>query len=229
VVGAFTLVSEKYKGLIQLLEFTTSLFVSFVARVVTSYIPDTCYFANLLSSLVWFFPGLSITLSVAEVSAQSLGQLGHSHIHQCFHSYSNQITLMCCCFAVSGSARFFYAVVTSLQIGFGMALGGGLASWDGKSPSNSCTKATESGDWVTAIFFVVCTLTFNILLSASCKQVTIAVGSLTLAHSSSSNHISLCLQWLPMSLSSGIGFAVATLLASPLGEYVTLSFDFSLC
>jgi uncharacterized membrane protein YjjP (DUF1212 family) len=75
IVGLATILADKYKGLSQLLEFSTSIFVSFVARVITTYVSETCYFANLLSSLVWFFPGLSITLSVAEVSAQSLGIL----------------------------------------------------------------------------------------------------------------------------------------------------------
>ena len=116
--------------------------VSFVARLFQVYVYEhTCFYAVSLSALIWLLPGWSITTSVIEFAARSM---------------------------ISGTVRFMNALFTTLQLGFGLAVGSRLVFWV-SGPVNSTCIADVHPAWQ-ALTFPVMSIAFNILLVAHPRQ-----------------------------------------------------------
>ena len=89
----------------------TAAFVSFVSRLLEVTWARNCFFADSLSAVVWLLPGLSITLAVVE--------MGQRHM-------------------LSGSSRFFTALIDCVMLGFGIQMGAALVFWE---PNTAPVKA----------------------------------------------------------------------------------------
>jgi uncharacterized membrane protein YjjP (DUF1212 family) len=122
--------------------FITPFLVSFFCRIIRAYwYPNLCMYPTILSSFLWILPGLSITNSVIEISAGS---------------------------RVSGATRFITTLFSTLQMGFGMALGNGLVMWTSDDVKAPCI-ADVPQEWKIPAFLVV-SIAMNIALAAHPRQ-----------------------------------------------------------
>ncbi|TPX65819.1 hypothetical protein SpCBS45565_g04858 [Spizellomyces sp. 'palustris'] len=98
VVGCLCLAAARYPSFTYLLDFAAALVVSFLARVFKSISGDDCFHETLvtLSALAVLLPGLSLTISIIEISTRNM---------------------------VSGTVRMFHALFTAMLLGFGMSVG----------------------------------------------------------------------------------------------------------
>lgn len=102
IVGMMVIYLGRVGRFKRILEFSCALVSSFIAFGVSTFAPSFCPFATSLASIVWLLPGLSLTTAVTEMAARS---------------------------AISGSSRFFMAVLSAFQLGFGLAVGQKLVFW----------------------------------------------------------------------------------------------------
>ncbi|KAG0569507.1 hypothetical protein KC19_6G095600 [Ceratodon purpureus] len=125
-------------------EFSSALVVSFLARVFTHYFVhlDVCFFAMAISGLVWLLPGQNLTIGVSEVVEGAV---------------------------VTGSARIVKALVSSLQLGFGLMIGEKVAWWLPKLEPTPCADPNIS-PWFLIIWVLGFVFSMNILLRARWGQ-----------------------------------------------------------
>eukprot|EP00897_Mesotaenium_endlicherianum_P008150 jgi/Mesen1/7363/ME000381S06598 len=144
LVGLLDLLAAEHLVVAQLVEFVTAVIVSFVARVLSVALAeqDLCFFAMALSSLVWLLPGLSLTIGVSELVAQS---------------------------SLSGSAKIMAALFSALQLGFGLAIGEKLVWWNKSKIPNTCPGANPN-PWLNLVWWAGYTVASNVLLNARWKQ-----------------------------------------------------------
>ncbi|KAJ3057323.1 hypothetical protein HK097_009276 [Rhizophlyctis rosea] len=100
IVGGAGLAAERFPSFAYLCDFISALLVSFLARLVEWKLDGKCYcfsfITTTLSGLVMLFPGLSLTISIIEISTRNM---------------------------ISGTVRLFTALFTALLVGFGMSFG----------------------------------------------------------------------------------------------------------
>ncbi|KAH9552829.1 hypothetical protein CY35_09G087400 [Sphagnum magellanicum] len=121
-VGILALVPPISPVFGNMLEFISALFVSFLARVFSHHLPnlEVCFFAMAMSGLVWLLPGQNLTFGVSEVVEGSV---------------------------LTGSARITKALVSSLQLGFGLAIGENLVWLLGFAVAANIFLRARVGQW----------------------------------------------------------------------------------
>ncbi|CAM6036502.1 unnamed protein product [Sphagnum compactum] len=166
-VGILALVPPISPVFGNMLEFISALFVSFLARVFSHHLPnlEVCFFAMAISGLVWLLPGQNLTIGVSEVVEGSV---------------------------LTGSARIMKALVSSLQLGFGLAIGENLVWWAPKLEPHSCSNPNIPPSNI-IIWLLGFAVAANIFLRAR-------VG-----------------QWFGMTLVAAIGYAVSEIAESKFG------------
>ena len=139
VTGGLCIWLDQYAQFRPLLGFLTALTISFVSFAISTATSEYCPFATALAGIVWLLPGLTIAIAVAELSARCI---------------------------VSGSARFFGAVIVAMQQGFGLAMGSRLILW-AKINDDEITRGCpfRASSWYSPVFLLLISLTFNILLN----------------------------------------------------------------
>lgn len=144
VVGLLDIVSSRSNLYGSVLEFTSALAVSFLARTFQVHFKSyqLCYFAMALSALVQLLPGLSLTLGVSEMVAKS---------------------------HVTGTSRIMYALFSALQLGFGLAMGENLVIWAPKPVSAECVSPILP-IYLKLVWFCGYTFASNVLLNARLDQ-----------------------------------------------------------
>ncbi|KAG6556858.1 hypothetical protein Mapa_001805 [Marchantia paleacea] len=167
-VGFMDLIAARSSLFASVLEFAAALVVSTAARLASYYITAVplCFFSLVLGSLVQLLPGLSLTLGVSEMVARA---------------------------HVTGTSRIMYAFFSSLQLGFGIAVGENIVFWAPTPPSSGC-EPTGLSYWWSILWFAGFSLASNILLNARFDQ------------------------WPGMIVTSGVGYVVSTLSSLRLGS-----------
>ncbi|GJP29663.1 hypothetical protein CLOM_g19295 [Closterium sp. NIES-68] len=128
-----------------ILEFLVSVLAAFSAHLLAASLLHgrICIFASLFGALVWFLPGVTLTFGVNELVARTL---------------------------VTGTSRVAAAIFTSLQIGFGISVGMGLA-YGTASPTalHDCPPSTLPL-WSNIIWFALYVVASNIRCNARLDQ-----------------------------------------------------------
>ena len=119
--------------------FLSSMVCAIISALFSNAGTIKCFGAVTFSGVLWNLPGLTITVAVLELSNRGM---------------------------VAGTARFFYAILNSLQIGFGIAIGMRIGQFD----AGLSTSCSGSLDWYHALLFIVMVICFNILLCAAFSQ-----------------------------------------------------------
>eukprot|EP00898_Chlorokybus_atmophyticus_P001231 jgi/Chlat1/2108/Chrsp17S02705 len=145
IVGLYNWMASKSSQFSNVLEFITAMTVSFIAQLLMVYLPDLklCFFAMALGSLVWLLPGLSLTIGVSEVSANS---------------------------PVSGTSRLLLALVSALQLGFGLAIGQAMVFWHKHKSQQKCPHHDQFPRWLFLPGCLVYLVASNILLNSRRDQ-----------------------------------------------------------
>ena len=139
IVGALCIFLDAYPQFKALLSFFTAFLVSFFAFAISTATSYFCPFSTALAGIVWLLPGLSIAIAVAELSARCI---------------------------ISGSSRFFGAVIIALQQGFGLALGSRFVLWSRINVDEILGGCpVRASLWYAPIILLVITFAFNILLN----------------------------------------------------------------
>ncbi len=97
LVGVMNEVAAFSTNFSKVLEPVVAIFAAFFARLFIEYVRPACFASIVLATIVWYLPGLSLTIGVAELATRNL---------------------------ISGTSRIFYAMLIALELGFGMAVGG---------------------------------------------------------------------------------------------------------
>ncbi|KAJ3013114.1 UNVERIFIED_CONTAM: hypothetical protein HDU68_000870 [Siphonaria sp. JEL0065] len=128
-------------------EFLAGLTAAFAAKAVQgSFYNNGISFDPLkvvLSSLIMFLPGMSLTIAVIELSTRNL---------------------------VSGTVRMFGALFTALFLGFGMMVGESLVLWHDSSLKVAPPANTPTTQLWSILFFVPMAMSINLLFQASKHQ-----------------------------------------------------------
>ncbi|KAJ3100427.1 hypothetical protein HDU97_002214 [Phlyctochytrium planicorne] len=157
LVGVLSLLSERCESITYLLEFFASLGTAFICRtlqwVLTFHGICFNYIPIVLSSIAILLPGLSLTISIIELSTRNM---------------------------VSGTVRLFSALFTAMLLGFGMTIGGALVFWNdlpssGKNGSGSCGEP-QSPFWAFLLFWPM-SISTNIFFQANVHQWPIMIVS----------------------------------------------------
>ena len=119
--------------------FLSAMMCSIVSASFSNAGIISCFGAVTFSGVLWNLPGLTITVAVLELSNRAM---------------------------VAGTSRFFYAILNSLQIGFGIAIGMRIGQFD----SAITTSCDGSLRWYDGPFFFVMIICYNILLRSSLSQ-----------------------------------------------------------
>ncbi|KAJ3112608.1 hypothetical protein HDU96_004384 [Phlyctochytrium bullatum] len=158
LVGILCLLSERYSSVTYLLEFFASLGTAFIARTLqwAFGLHGICfnYIAIVLSAIAILLPGLSLTISIIELSTRNM---------------------------VSGTVRLFSALFTAMLLGFGMTIGGALVFWSSlsvNSISASC-EPPQSPLWGFLLFWPM-SIAVNIFFQANIHQWPIMTASAAL-------------------------------------------------
>ncbi|KAI8621382.1 hypothetical protein BC830DRAFT_1058236 [Chytriomyces sp. MP71] len=143
VVGTMSLAADKHTGFVFLLEFVGSLVVSFTSRALQGILHNVCfdYVKVALAALAVFLPGLSLTISIIELSTRNM---------------------------VSGTVRLFSALFIAMLLGFGMTIGSALVLWETSAPTNP-TCEPPSLYWA-FLFFLPMAMATNISFQGSKHQ-----------------------------------------------------------
>lgn len=160
-------------------EFASALVVSFLARVFTHYFHhlDVCFFAMAISGLIWLLPGQNLTIGVSEVVEGAV---------------------------ITGSARIVKALVSSLQLGFGLMIGEKVVWWLPKLEPTPCADPNIF-PWFLIIWLLGFVFSASILLRARLGQ------------------------WFGMTLVAGIGYFVYELTENGFGaETATVVSSFAI-
>ena len=129
-----------------IIPFLTAVLFSFVCVAVATLTPDGfvfCPLAVVFSAILWMLPGLSITTAVAELAAKAI---------------------------IAGTSRFFSAMLTALQLGYGIMLGTNLVLWHPDPQSiliaglSGCSESPSV--WFSPLWLLVITCTTNILTNS---------------------------------------------------------------
>ena len=144
IVGLLDIISSRSNLYASVMEFTSALVVSFLARTFQVHFKsyELCFFAMALSALVQLLPGLSLTLGVSEMVAKS---------------------------HVTGCSRIMYALFSALQLGFGLAMGESLVVWAPKPVSSQCISPSLP-IYFKLLWFCGYTFSSNVLLNARLEQ-----------------------------------------------------------
>jgi len=103
---------------------------------------EVCFFSVTLSSIVWFLPGLSLTIAIMELATKNM---------------------------ISGATRMFGALLTALELSYGITLGTKVVFWN-TSLSDSAACTPQLSAWLNIPFFIGTTVGFIILLNAHPHQ-----------------------------------------------------------
>lgn len=139
VVALFCILAEKKPAFGALALIASSAVAAFVSRVIYTF-TRICVSGVTLSVITYLLPGLNLTIGVTELATRHM---------------------------VSGTSRFFFALITAVQLGFGVALGANLAVW---LPPINQTCVSEFSAWFNFLFFPLSSLSLIILLNAHFKQ-----------------------------------------------------------
>ncbi|KAJ3019500.1 hypothetical protein HKX48_002033 [Thoreauomyces humboldtii] len=131
LVGVMCLAAELYPSFTYLLDFVAALIVGLLVRVFKSLTDTGCMDETIvtLSALAILLPGLSLTISIIEISTRNM---------------------------VSGTVRMFHALFTAMLLGFGMSVGPLL--WEksvSQERSVNCGLQPVNQLWIIAIFPVM--------------------------------------------------------------------------
>ncbi|KAI8621381.1 hypothetical protein BC830DRAFT_1163829 [Chytriomyces sp. MP71] len=145
MTGGMSALADKYNNSFgYMLEFFASIVATFLARAAQGafYSHGICfdYVKVTLSALVVFLPGMSLTISIIELSTRNV---------------------------ISGVVRMFAALFVAVLIGFGMAIGGSLVLWDASLVRDTC--APVSPLWA-FLLFIPMSMAINILFQGSKHQ-----------------------------------------------------------
>jgi len=146
MVGLLSWLAEKIKPLGLMLPVAASLLCAFFSRIFFEFVYPLCYLPVTLAGIVWLLPGLSITISIAELATGN---------------------------AISGTTRIFSAIMYTLQLGFGLVIGMNMVVWGNATAfmirKNSLACDGISAAWKLPLFFCI-SITFNMLLQAHPRQ-----------------------------------------------------------
>ena len=113
------IIIEKAPVLTRLITLSSSLSVAFVTRIFVEYIPNCCYSVITFSSIVWLVPGMNMTSSPFFFSSWH----ALTFIYPLGLSLTIAMAELTTKNMISGTARLLYALITALQLGFGIAIG----------------------------------------------------------------------------------------------------------
>ncbi len=137
LVGIFALIATKNRGLARLMEFAAGLVAAAAALALAAVIPGVTSKTVMISGLIVFVPGLTLTLAVNELATRHL---------------------------VSGTARFSYALMILVAILFGAAVG---LQFDQLLPSaNTPTVTRPAPDWLVWIALLLIPQSLVVLFRA---------------------------------------------------------------
>jgi uncharacterized membrane protein YjjP (DUF1212 family) len=175
IVGFLDLVADRFPAFARIGTFLSATIAASLSMLLASYSGSTfCFGGIVFAAIVWLLPGLTLTVAVLELSTKAN--------------------------IVSGTSRFFGAIITSMQLGFGISIGTRFGSWVLSFASAAQAAFTvintacnpqmqvERG-WI-PFLFVLMIVSWNILMNAARSQ------------------------WLGMLVISGLGFGVYSLCAS---------------
>lgn len=174
IIGFLDLASDRFPAFARIGTFLSATIAAFLSMLVASYAGSTfCFGGIVFAAIIWLLPGLTLTVAVLELSTKSN--------------------------IVSGTSRFFGAIITSMQLGFGISIGTRFASWvlsfsAAAQPASAVLNTACNPEMQVArawipLLFVTVILSWNILLNAARSQ------------------------WLGMLVISGIGFGSYSLCA----------------
>jgi uncharacterized membrane protein YjjP (DUF1212 family) len=130
-------------------EFLCAFSVSLMARIVYQFITPICYRAVTIGAIIWLLKGVTITMSIIELMTQ--------HI-------------------ICGTVHLFYGILISALMGFGLDLGTavfahliGISKEDAMNQT-ACSPERGIPSYFYPLFFLTCTLSFNLLMGAHYKQ-----------------------------------------------------------
>ncbi|KAJ3085712.1 hypothetical protein HK102_013899, partial [Quaeritorhiza haematococci] len=148
IVGVFVqIVAVRYEGLNNIIEVLAALFVSFVARALNLFIPCMSFWAVVLPSIIWFLPGLMMTMATMELATRNI---------------------------VAGTARMFYAFLVSMLLGFGLTIGTRLMIWNTRDvAAKSCSPVPQ---YFIFLLFLPLTSCMFMLMQASPRQLPIMIS-----------------------------------------------------
>ncbi|MDP2439779.1 MAG: threonine/serine exporter family protein, partial [archaeon] len=146
VIGLFLIYLSGIGRIANITPFLAAAFASFSSTAVASAMPPGYTFCPLsctLSALLWLLPGLGLTTGIAELAVKSI---------------------------ISGSSRFFSAMICAVQLGYGIVIGSEIVAWYDQADA-SLQRALHEGcslapsPFLLPLFLVLISLTFNILLN----------------------------------------------------------------
>jgi uncharacterized membrane protein YjjB (DUF3815 family) len=145
MVGFFSWGAESSPTMAKLLEPMSALCVSICSGIFHYFVPESCYFTIILSSVIWILPGLSLTIAIMELSTRNM---------------------------ISGTSRMFYSFLILLELGFGIEFGTKLVFWTSISlatAQNQCLNSPVNPLWFFLLFFGTA-IPFVILFEAHPNQ-----------------------------------------------------------
>ncbi|KAJ3015211.1 UNVERIFIED_CONTAM: hypothetical protein HDU68_012833 [Siphonaria sp. JEL0065] len=145
IVGSLSVFGGQYTEFSFLPEFFGSLISAFLSRAIQAsfHSHGLCYdhLKVTLAALVIFLPGMSLTISIIELSTRNM---------------------------VSGTVRMFGALFTAMLLGFGMTIGASLVLWDvDPHPGPTCEPTSQF--WA-FLFFIPMAMSINLLFQGNKHQ-----------------------------------------------------------
>ncbi|KAI8825000.1 uncharacterized protein EV422DRAFT_240947 [Fimicolochytrium jonesii] len=145
MVGLFSLAAERLPSFTYLLEFFSALVVGILVRGYKHLSGDGCVDETVvtLSALAILLPGLSLTISIIEISTRNM---------------------------VSGCVRLFHALFTAMLLGFGMSVGPLLIDSENKDMNRSATCTNFPSQYWFFLFYPMMAVAICIFFQARPKQ-----------------------------------------------------------
>ncbi|HKQ74655.1 MAG TPA: threonine/serine exporter family protein [Blastocatellia bacterium] len=137
MIGLMSMLAEKYQSVGRVFEFVAAGAASAMAGALTFIIGPFAVSNATLAGLIVLMPGLTLTIALIELSTRNLS---------------------------SGTSRLSGAFVAFLSIGFGVAVGGGIASLSLGQPAFA--HAAPLPGWTETIALVTMPIALTILLRA---------------------------------------------------------------
>lgn len=142
VTALFSWFSEYNMAFGRISSLMSAMVAAIFAVIFAFYVDKMCFLSVVMGAVVWNMPGLSLLLSVRELSTDNM---------------------------ISGTVRMFASFISALKIGFGITIGAKCAFWISKETvSKSCTQSIYL--WARLPFLVVLIVSFDILLDFKVKQ-----------------------------------------------------------
>lgn len=142
IVGSISQLSIGHQNFKRVEKILCSIVASFIARTASSLFHGTCFISIALASIVWFLPGVSLTLAIRELTTNNMA---------------------------SGTVRLVFAFLTALNLGFGLIIGSTLPFWVKDSVALSSCINGISAWWYILLFFLL-SISFNVLLNTKVHQ-----------------------------------------------------------